>query len=76
MDPSHFSIAFVLATVIFTAGGTYYAFRRLKKDVDGVGRKVNQLQAERQADKENTLIAFLLTCPEPEREKLARLLKG
>ena len=70
------AIAFSVGSLIFTAGGAYAGFRRLKRDVDGVGRKVNGMQATRERDKEKLLIAMLLTTSDQDREKIARILQG
>lgn len=72
--PFYISLIISAASLIFAAGGLYYGFRALKKDVDGVGRKVNQLDKEREESRRRILTAFLLISTDQEREKIANLL--
>ena len=60
-----------VAAIVFTAGGLYYSFNRLKKDVDGVGRKVNKLHT----DQLQLKIAVLLLSPDEAREFITNYLR-
>jgi len=72
--------AFV-AVMIFNAGGLLVAFRQLTKDVNGIGRKVNQMaEKQSQAELENEkrrhrlIIALLSLSTEEHRREVLRLL--
>ena len=66
----------LLVGLVFNAGGLVYSFQRLKKDVDGVGRKVNALERYRSERELKELIAFLLLCTDDNKEKIANLLRN
>lgn len=72
----YITVAVFAAGLIFNAGGLVWAFIRLKKDVDGVGRKLNMLDKEREAQSRRILTALLLYSSTGEnREKIAHLLR-
>lgn len=71
----YITVAVFAAGLIFNAGGLVWAFIRLKKDVDGVGRKLNSMQREKEDDRRRIITAFLVYSSTGEnREKLANLL--
>jgi hypothetical protein len=63
-----------LLPMIFAAGGIYFSFSRLKKDVDGVGRKVNTTESKREGERRKLLTAFMLISTDEQREQIARIL--
>lgn len=51
-----------LVTLIFTAGGAWFRFNRLTRDVNGIGRKVNVLEKDdRYARASMALLAIAAT---------------
>lgn len=55
-------IAIFVVTLIFTAGGAWFRFNRLSKDVNGIGRKVNVLEKDdRYARASMALLAIAAT---------------
>ncbi len=62
------------ATLLFSAGGIYFAFRQLRRDVNGVGRKLNTLEEKQRTEARKILTVFLLFCTDQQREKIASLL--
>jgi hypothetical protein len=73
--PVPVAILLFVAAVVFNAGGLFFAFRRMKVDVDGVGRKVNRINESLATREKKFLIVFLLFCTADQREKIANLLK-
>lgn len=58
--------AIYLLGLVFAAGGIYATFRRMKKDLNGMGQKLNREIAGRQRDR----LLILKIAPEGTRDEL------
>jgi hypothetical protein len=65
---SEASIRFLLA-LGFTAGGYIVAFKRMRKDVNGIGKRQRDFE-------ENATKAIMASCPPADRIAIGQLLKG
>lgn len=68
------TIGIFLITAVFQAGMVFAAFRRLKKDVDGVGRKVNRMDEDRRRQAVMTVIVLMRISTKITDQELADLL--
>ena len=57
-----------IVTIVFAAGGAWALMQRMKKDLNGVGRRVRRMDV-------NTKLALMAMCPPAERWQLAEFLK-
>ena len=62
-------------SVAFGAGGTYFVIRQSRKDINGIGRKLNGELARAGARHQNVTLALMLLAPEDKKRDLASLLK-
>lgn len=64
-----------VAGMIFSAGGAWWQFRQLRKDVNGIG--IRMREESRQAYKRhfNTALVIMATVPEEKRKDVADFLK-
>ncbi len=62
-------------SIAFGAGGMYYLVRQSRKDVNGLGRKVNQEINRAAMRHQNLTVALMVLAPESKRERIAELLK-
>ena len=64
-----------VAGMIFSAGGAWWQFRQLRKDVNGIG--IRMREELRLASKRhfNTALAIMTSVPEEKRKEVADLLK-
>lgn len=61
-----------LAGLIFAAGGAYAVFKRLQRDVNGIGRKLTGHIADEAKERERNRLRTLLSVPEAKREEMIR----
>ena len=54
--------------LVFAAGGYLAAFKRLRKDVNGIGKRGRTFE-------KNATLAIMASCPEEKRTEVAELLK-
>lgn len=59
-----------VAGLIFLAGGAYAQFRRMRRDVNGVGRKLNEHMRKSDIDRERAMLISILLAPAERREEL------
>ena len=68
-------ILLVLISCIFTAGVTWAQFNRMRKDVDGIGRKVNKGETVAARRYHNCSLAILQAAPPEKENEISQLLK-
>ena len=72
--------AIAVGTVLFNAGFTYayikLSLAELRKDMNGVGRKVNAAEIDGIDDRVAIAVMLMLVAPEAKREAVAGLLIG
>lgn len=68
-------IGYVLLGLAFGAGSVYFMILQGKRDVNGLGRKMNEEIKTSQRRHFNTSLALLCICNPEQRDKIARLLK-
>jgi hypothetical protein len=59
----------------FGAGGAYALLKQNRKDVDGVGRKVNNEISKSSVRHQNITIALMLMASDEQKDKIADLMK-
>ncbi|MGH9744734.1 MAG: hypothetical protein ACRD59_01320 [Candidatus Acidiferrales bacterium] len=64
-----------LLSLAFGAGGAYFLIKQSRKDVNGLGRKMNAEIKRSQARWQNLSLALMFVCTEAQREKIAEMLK-
>lgn len=64
-----------LLSLAFGAGGAYFMIRQSRRDVTGLGRKVNREISRSAVRHQNLTVALMLMASEEQKEKLADLLK-
>jgi hypothetical protein len=64
-------IAIALFELAFFAGGIYFLVRQTRKDVNGLGQKVRELERREDERYLATAVAFLLVAAEKDRQFLA-----
>lgn len=62
-------------SVIFTAGGLYFSFRRQQRDLNGIGRKVGTQEQTATRRYQRITLALLKICKEDARDFLTEFLK-
>jgi c-di-AMP phosphodiesterase-like protein len=62
-------------SLAFGAGGAHFLIKQSRKDVNGLGRKVNKEISRSSTRHQNLTVALMLLAPEAQREKIADLLK-
>jgi len=67
-------LIFVIST-IFSAGAAWAIFKRQGRDINGIGRKVNQEQATAARRYHNISLAILISAPEAKESEISELLK-
>jgi hypothetical protein len=73
--PDLTQIPYYALTLAFGAGGAYFLVKQSRKDVNGLGRKVNAEVKASARRYQNVTVALMLIAPEAQREKVAELLK-
>jgi hypothetical protein len=61
-------IIYILVGTIFAAGVAFGTFKRVRKDVNGIGKR-------QRAFEHNAKLAIMAACPPAERAAIAELLK-
>lgn len=62
-------------SLAFGAGGAYFLIKQSRKDVNGLGRKMNREISKSAARHQNVTVALMLLASEDKRDKIAELLK-
>lgn len=62
-------------SLAFGAGGAYFLIKQSRKDVNGLGRKVNREISRSSARHQNITLALMLLAPEAQKEQIANLLR-
>ena len=77
MNPTPFNvqILYYLLSLAFGAGSVYFLIRQSRKDVNGLGRKMNREISRSGARHQNTTLALMLLAPENKKKEIAELLK-
>jgi hypothetical protein len=73
--PDLTQVPYYALTLAFGAGGAYFLVKQSRKDVNGLGRKMNAEIKASSLRHQNVAVALMLIAPEGQREKVAELLK-
>lgn len=65
-----------LFTLTFGAGGAYFALKQGRKDVNGLGRKVNSELVKSETRYNRLCLALMLICDPAQKNKIASILLG
>ena len=75
MNPSDATVLYYLMTLAFGAGGAYFLIKQSRKDVNGLGRKVNAEISRSARRHQNISVALMLLASDEQKEKIADLLR-
>jgi len=70
-----YEVLYYLMALAFGAGGAYVLLKQSRKDVNGVGRKLNDELARSATRHHNVSLALMLLAGDEHREKVSELLK-
>jgi hypothetical protein len=65
---------YLLLVLAFNAGGAYFVLRQIRKDLNGVGRKVRAIEAKQEDRYLALVVAYLLIAPAETRQFGAKIL--
>jgi hypothetical protein len=68
-------VLLVLVSVIFSAGVAWGTFNRMRKDIDGIGRKVNTGEKVAARRYHNISLAVMQVAPPAKESEISQLLK-
>ena len=71
MNADTLKMAIMIGTIIFSAGGVYYAFKQSRRDLNGLGRKVRDNEQKTDERYLVTVVAALVICKPEDRKFLA-----
>jgi hypothetical protein len=79
MNEAHSMVAellIALFSLAFGAGGAYFALKQGRKDVNGLGRKVNSESTKSETRYNRLCLALMLVCDPQQKNKIASILLG
>lgn len=64
-----------MATMIFAAGGLYFTVQQGRRDINGIGRKVNTAVSRAERRYNRVSLALMYVCTEAQKKEVLQLLQ-